>query len=99
MIRTHKDNPMMSILIRDRREDTEMGKRNVTREAEIRAMWPEAEIRRSKDSPLQLLKLPFDGGWPYRHLDFRLLGSRTVKERFCFKSPSLWSSDLCTLGH
>ena len=30
MIRTHKDNPMISILIRDRREDTEMGKRNVT---------------------------------------------------------------------
>lgn len=48
MIRTHKDNPVISILIRDRREDTEMGKRNVTREAEIRVMWPEAEIRRSK---------------------------------------------------
>lgn len=48
MIKTHKDNPMISILIRDRREDTEMGKRNVTTEAEIRVMWPEAEIRRGK---------------------------------------------------
>ena len=48
MIRTHKDNPMISILIRDRKEDTEMGKRNVTTEAEIRVMWPEAEIRRGK---------------------------------------------------
>lgn len=48
MIRTHKDNPVISILKRDRGENTEMGKRSVTTEAEIRVMRPEAEIRRGK---------------------------------------------------
>lgn len=64
--------------------ETTRGGCHVTAEAEIGVMqlqatdrWPPQKLGRGKErlSP----KVP-EGAWPYRHLDFRLLDSRTVPQ-------------------
>lgn len=54
---------------------------------------PELEEAR-KDPPQEAL----EGAWPCRHLDFRLLVSRTVREKISYKPSSLWYLVMAALG-
>lgn len=81
--------PLINILIRDGREDTDRRGVVIT-EAETGVMQPEAENthrrpqklkgRERKHSSLE----PSERAWPCRHLDFVHLASRTVREECLF---------------
>ena len=69
---------MKSVLIRDRREDSDRGQGHLKTGAETGVTWtPVKEAREvGKDAPLEAS----EGAWPCRQLYFRLLAPTTMGE-------------------